>query len=77
MVTNGSSATMSSTSNLNTSNTLGTKNVTLSGRPLTSQLSQCNTTEPTIQGPTQVWITTQTRTGFCKRITGCEVGVDW
>lgn len=44
-------AAISSTSNLNTSNTLGTKNVTLSGRPLTSQLSQCNTTEPTIHGP--------------------------
>ena len=42
---------LSSTSNLNKSSTSGTKNVTLSGRSQTSQLPQCNTTEPTIQGP--------------------------
>ena len=40
-----------STSNLNTSTTSGTKNVTLSERPTISKLLQCNTTEPTIQGP--------------------------
>ena len=42
---------LSSTSNLNTSSTSGIKNVTLSGRSQTSQLPQCNTTKPTIQGP--------------------------
>lgn len=45
------STALSSTSNLNKSSTTGTKNVTQSGRPPTPLLSQCNTTEPTMQGP--------------------------
>jgi protocatechuate 3,4-dioxygenase beta subunit len=40
-----------SSSNLNRSSTSGTKNVTLSGRPPTPLLSQCKTTDPTMQGP--------------------------
>lgn len=44
-------AAISSTSNLNTSGTSGIKNLTLSEGSQSSQLPQCNTTEPTIQGP--------------------------
>jgi protocatechuate 3,4-dioxygenase beta subunit len=45
------STTLSSTSNLNNSSKIGTKNVTLPLRPQTPLISQCNTTEPTMQGP--------------------------
>ena len=44
-------APLSSISNLNKSGSSGTKNVTLLGRSPTLQILQCNTTEPTIQGP--------------------------
>jgi protocatechuate 3,4-dioxygenase beta subunit len=45
------STALSSTSNLINSSKLGTKNVTLSERLQTPLISQCDTTQPTMQGP--------------------------